>query len=115
MLNSRVTQLAPERNPIAMTIFLVLNGMGLVFLLYVLASFWREGYRTASNVHKRATQFRSYEGAHVFVVTRPISRSARRIDSVVPFKARERFADTQAQRMATNARPGISARQFPTG
>ncbi len=96
-----------------MTIFLVLNGMGLVFLLYVLASFWREGYRAASNVHKRATQFRSYEGAHVFVVTRPISRSARRIDSVIPFQARERFAGPPAQRVASNARPGISVRQFP--
>lgn len=114
MPNSLGTQLAPERSPLAMTTFLVLNGLGLVFLLYVLASFWREGSRPANNAHKRATRFRTYEGAQVFVVTRPISRSARPIDSVIPFQARERFSGPLAQRVASNARTGISVMQFPT-
>jgi hypothetical protein len=28
-----------------MTIFLVLNGMGVIFLLYVLANFWKDGHQ----------------------------------------------------------------------
>ena len=46
-----------------MTIFFVLNGMGVVFLLCVLANFWKEAHRPASNVRKNAMQFRSKEGA----------------------------------------------------
>ena len=87
-----------------MTIFLVLNGMGLVFLLYVLANFWKEGHRLVSNVQKNAIQFRSNEGAHLLVVTHPISRSAKEIDSVIPFQAQERIVGKPAYRAASIAR-----------
>ncbi len=46
----------------AMTIFFVLNGLGVIFLLYVLANFWKEGHRPQSNVRKHATDFRSGTG-----------------------------------------------------
>ena len=57
----------------AMTIFFLLNGMGVVFLLYVLANFWKEGHRPKSNARKYATEYGRRDWADVFVVTHPIS------------------------------------------
>jgi hypothetical protein len=54
-----------------MTIFLVLNGMAIVFLLYVLVSFWEEGARTTHGgirLHKLQSVYESRP--MVFVLTR---------------------------------------------
>ena len=61
----------------AMTIFLALNGLGVVFLLYVLANFWMEGHRPNYNARKYAAEFGERDWSDVAVVTQPISRSAR--------------------------------------
>jgi hypothetical protein len=43
----------PEGDPIAMKIFLLLNGMGVLFLVYVLIQFWKEEHRTKCEVESR--------------------------------------------------------------
>lgn len=52
-----------------MTIFLVLNGMALVFMLYVLVNFWKEGNRTThSSMHLYKLQSLYGSKPEVFVV-----------------------------------------------
>lgn len=77
----------------ALTIFLVLNGLGIVFLLYVLANFWKEGHRQMDGDRKDVMEFRGGNWAGVAVVTHPISTSAQGGISVIPFEARGRNAD----------------------
>jgi hypothetical protein len=75
----------------AMTIFAVLNGMGVAFLVYVLIQFWKEGRRLHGEAPRRqATEFSSERKAEVAVVTYPVSRSTQIGLSVVPFPARGR-------------------------
>ena|SRR5271165_567599 len=73
-----------------MTIFLVLNGMGVVFLLYVLANFWKEGHRTGDKGPLYAREFGWRDRAEVFVIKKPISNSEQGALSVIPFHARNR-------------------------
>ena len=73
-----------------MTIFLLLNGMGVVFLLYVLASFWKEGHRAGDNGRICALELGWRNRADVVVITHAISRAARGSVSVIPFQARSR-------------------------
>ena len=75
----------------AMTIFLVLNGLGVIFLLYVLANFWKEGQRSKNDARKYAMEFERRDWADVFVVTHPISHSAQGGVSVIPFQSRDRI------------------------
>jgi hypothetical protein len=73
----------------ATTIFLVLNGLGVVFLVYVLANFWREGRRAAVNSDRQdVMEFRGRNWADAVVVTHPISLSAQGGVSVIPFQMR---------------------------
>jgi hypothetical protein len=61
-----------------MTIFLVLNGIGVVFMLYVLANFWKEGRRVTHGV-MRPYRLGSQCGIirQVFVATRPLGFEAK--------------------------------------
>jgi hypothetical protein len=72
----------------AMTIFLALNGLGIVFLLYVLANFWMEGHRPNNDARKFVTEFGERDWSDVAFVTHPISRSARSGTPVIPFQTR---------------------------
>jgi len=68
-----------------MTIFLVLNGLGVVFLLYVLANFWKEEHRPKNNARKYLRKFERCDLADGIVVTHPISHSAQGGLSVTRF------------------------------
>ena len=98
----------------AMTIFLVLNGLGVVFLVYVLANFWIEGHRPKNNARKYAAEFGHRDWADVLVVTHPISHSAQGGLSVIPFRSRDRRSDIPAH--GTNSRGTSEApvRRFST-
>jgi hypothetical protein len=72
-----------------MTIFLALDGLGVVFLLFVLTNFWREGHRPRNNVRKYAAEFGERECSCVAVMARPISHNAQGGLSVIPFQARK--------------------------
>jgi hypothetical protein len=62
-----------------MTIFLVLNGIAVVFLLYVLVNFWKEGRRTAhGGVSSHPLQSMRGNNPEVFIVTGPLEVAARR-------------------------------------
>jgi hypothetical protein len=73
-----------------MTIFLLLNGLGVGFLLYALANFWKEGRRSKKLDRKYAPEVKYRDWADVLVVTHPISHSAQGGVSVIPFQARGR-------------------------
>jgi hypothetical protein len=61
-----------------MTIFLVLNGIGVVFMFYVLVNFWKEGRRMTHGV-MRPYRLQSRYGTthHVLVATRPVGFEAK--------------------------------------
>jgi hypothetical protein len=84
-----------------MTIFLALNGLGVFFLLYVLAHFWKEGRRSQQLARKYAAEFERRDIADVIVVTHPISHSAQGGLSVIPFRPRDRYGDKTADRVAS--------------
>ena len=73
-----------------MTVFFALNGLGVVFLLYVLANFRKECRRPRNECRRFAAEFRKREMPDVLVATNPISRSAQAGRSVIPFQARGR-------------------------
>ena len=99
----------------AMKIFFVLNGMGVAFLLYVLANFWKEGHRPKSNARKYAMEFGRRDLADVFVVTHPISHAAQGGISVIPFQARDRgLSDRPIHSTASRGTPEVPARWIST-
>ena len=62
----------------AVMAFTVLNGLGIVFLLYVLVQFWKEQHRPLKPVERdRLVMFPVKERPTVLVVTHLISTSAR--------------------------------------
>jgi hypothetical protein len=71
-----------------MTIFFVLIGSGVLFLLYVLANFWRERHRPNKYMWEPDTETLRRDGAEVIVITHPISLSAQGGVSVIPFPLR---------------------------
>jgi hypothetical protein len=61
----------------AMMLFTALNGLGVVFLVYVLIQFWKEGHRPMRPVPgDRAIEFSVKDRPTVLVVTHPISHFA---------------------------------------
>jgi hypothetical protein len=114
-ITSRIeTQQFPEGGPMAMTIFLILNALGIVFLLYVLANFWKEGRRPKNKARKYAAEFGQREWIDVAVATHPISHCAQGGLSVIPFRARDRCSDKLAPRMTLNGTPEVPSRRFST-
>jgi len=68
---------APEEVQIAMMIFAVLNGLGVVFLVYVLVQFWKEGHRRMKPATSgRVIELSVKDGPTVLVVTHPVSHCA---------------------------------------
>lgn len=74
----------------AMTIFFVLNGLGLLFLLYVLAKFWQEGRHSRKNSGTCAVRFGRRNWAVVVLPTRLNSVGPKRGPAVLPFPTRDR-------------------------
>jgi len=61
----------------AMTLFTILNGLGVVFLVYVLVQFWKEGHRPMKPAMRdRAIEFPVKDRPTVLVVTHPVSHCA---------------------------------------
>jgi hypothetical protein len=83
-----------------MKIFLLLNGMGVIFLLYVLLQFWKEGRRSKHAVPpRRAIEVPYKDRTKIVIVTRPISNGAQADGSLASFQRSERsLDDAQARR-----------------
>jgi hypothetical protein len=73
-----------------MTIFLILNGLGVIFLLVVLTNFWKEGRRPVHKARKYERNLRRPDWGDVAVVTHPVSTCAQGGLSVISFQARRR-------------------------
>jgi hypothetical protein len=72
----------------ATTVFLLLNGLGVAFFIFVLANFWKEGHRQESQGRRYATEFGQRDWANVLIVTHPLPANAQGGPSVIPFRAR---------------------------
>src|SRR5258705_1430 len=58
----------------AMTLFTILNSLGVVFLVYVLVQFWKEGHRPIKPATRdRIIEFSVRDSPTVLVVTHPFS------------------------------------------
>ena len=98
-----------------MTIFLGLNGLGVIFLMYVLVNFWKEVRRPKKNAPRYVADNGHGGWAEVHVVTHPISPSAQRGLSVIPFPAREHgLAEEPAQRVTSLESSEFPARRIST-
>lgn len=90
-----------EGGPTVMTIFLVLNGLGVAFLLYVLVNFWKEAHRSENNAREHVMDFDQRDWADMAVMTHPISHSAQGGVSVIPFRTRDQHRGKTAHRVAS--------------
>jgi len=72
------TQASGRKGSTAMTIFLMLNGLGLAFMLYVLVNFLKEGRRTPHG-GTRMDKLQSLYGSEmkVFVAMQPVELTDR--------------------------------------
>lgn len=71
----------------AMTIFMMLNGMGVAFLVYVLIHFWKEGRQSrVAAPRRRVVEFSNGRSADVLVITHPITQSGQAGLSVISMK-----------------------------
>jgi hypothetical protein len=86
----------------AMKIFFLLNGFGVVFLLYVLAQFWNDGQRPRNNARKYGAKLGRRDWADVIVVSHPISHAARGGVTVIPFQPRHRAPRDKPARAAVS-------------
>lgn len=71
-----------------MTIFLLLNGCGVVFLFYVMVNFWKEGRQDVRGKLQPHRLLSRYGSAHqVLVVSKPIEMTEKRRNTaaVMPF------------------------------
>jgi hypothetical protein len=58
----------------AILIFTIVNGLGVVFLLYVLVQFWKEGHRSKNRgTRQYGIEFSEENRPEVVVIRRPIS------------------------------------------
>jgi len=80
----------------AMTIFLTLNALGVIFLLYVLAHFWLEARQPKTKALRYAEEMGRRDWAEVAVVTHPISHSAQGGLSVIPFRPMDQYGEKSA-------------------
>lgn len=97
-----------------MTIFLLLNGIGVVFLLYALANFWKEVHSPKNNARNCATKYGRRQRADKIVVIYPISHSAQGGLSVIPFRGRDRYSDKPAGRMPPLGTPQERVKRIST-
>lgn len=70
-----------------MPIFFMLNGLGLVFLVYVLVNFWKEGNRTKSAAQHDPLEEHLPRSFEAIVVTHPISQAPQGGISVMPHRS----------------------------
>jgi len=102
----------------AMIIFTVLNGLGVVFLLYVLVNFWKEGKR-ARHPAARSYRYLSVDSTkpEVFIATCPLTFETDRPTErrVIRFHAPE--GDVQKQQVGGDSvedRNKLPLKRFPS-
>jgi hypothetical protein len=84
-----------------MTIFLFLSGIGVVFMLYVLVNFWREGRQTRHTALRSNLSSARFERTQkIIVVTRAIRSGNEKPDTscVVQFPAIESRTNAESEK-----------------
>jgi hypothetical protein len=69
----------------ALTVFLVLNGLAVAFLLYVLANFWKDGRQARERSRKLAPQVMTLDKSEGLAPGRLTLQEEGRRLSVIPF------------------------------
>jgi hypothetical protein len=73
-----------------MIAFYVLNGLGVIFMLYVLIQFWKEGHRSVNRTARKYKIDASEMGTcEAVAVARPIRTRAQGKYSVIPIRPSE--------------------------
>jgi len=91
----------------AIKLFLLLNAMGIAFLLHALAKFWKEGRQPENAGRPHEIKFSQENRINVFVMTHPVSSSAQGGLSVIPIHAMARNKDRHGSyRRKTEKMPG---------
>lgn len=100
----------------AMTLFMILNGVGVAFLLYVLGNFWIEGRRSSvAAPRRRVVEFSNGRSADVLVITHPITQSGQAGLSAISVKAQARKREnTQVNPEAAERVVEMPMRRFST-
>src|ERR1700677_1213098 len=102
----------------SIAIFLVLNGLGVIFLLYVLANFWREGHRPVNPENEGycepTMEFCQRERTAPVTRTESISISAREGLSMIPFQGRGLSSDRPTRRTNLPEALEMRLRRFST-
>jgi hypothetical protein len=70
----------------AIKLFLLMNVTGVLFLLYVLANFWKEGAREKSDARPDELDFMVEERNSVLIVTRMVACGTKSNGRVIPFQ-----------------------------
>jgi hypothetical protein len=109
----------------AMMLFTLLNGLGVVFLVYVLVQFWKEGHRSEQpGARERVIEFSVKDKPTVVVVTHrvsgglqvepaPVSLSAHGGLSVVSSRARlSSLQDGPIHRSAAGGADGMPVKRY---
>lgn len=99
----------------AMTLFMEICGLGVIFLMYVLVQFWKEGHRSMrQSARSQVIEFAAKSKPTVVVVSHPISERAHAGLSVVTGQVRRSSAlQKQLHRSATNLVGDMSLKYFP--
>ena len=99
-----------------MTIFMMLNGMGVAFLVYVLIHFWKEGRQSmVAAPRRRVVEFSNGRSADVLVITHPITQSGQAGLSVISVKPLDRKQEsTQVFPEAADRLEEMSMKRFAT-
>ena len=74
----------------AIKLFLLINAMGVVFLLYVLIHFWEEGREEKSDARPEEIDFMLEERPSVLVVTHLIAHATHGNGSLIPLQLQEK-------------------------
>ncbi len=91
----------------AIMLFTALNGLGVVFLVYVLVQFWKEGRRSKNRAATaQVIEFAVKDKPTVFVVMHPISHCAQGGLSVV--SSRVHLSSVEGKAIHANAVGGVN-------
>jgi hypothetical protein len=93
-----------------MTIFLLLNGLGVAFLMYVLVNFLREGRQNKHGALRPSRLSAEYGSARqVYVATRPFASNAKKTNETFVLQ----FADSKVRTKTVGTEPGETENKKP--
>jgi hypothetical protein len=90
-------------HPMAITIFLMLDCLGLIFLIYALVNFWKEWRRSGNHRHSPVQSDEQDFG--IRIATIPAVYTSKDQNSVIPFPTHYRQANLSPEHQRGSAKP----------